>query len=110
VHPAQWIAAWDAVQAQIDGNGAGAYASWMWAPNADTGAQSGSGWGLGNFREPFGQSFTKMRSLTSLRSSSPRPTWPRSALLVRSSYSKRALFTVLATSLDDDPAAGSPGG
>jgi hypothetical protein len=32
--PAQWIAAWDAVQAQIDSNGAAQYASWMWAPNA----------------------------------------------------------------------------
>jgi hypothetical protein len=88
--PAQWIAAWDAVQAQVDGNGAGQYAYWMWAPNADTGGstvaftpwwpgaahvdmvgidgypQSGPGWGLCNFRELFGQSFTEMRSLTSL--------------------------------------------
>ena len=88
--PAQWIAAWDAVQAQIDGNGASRYASWLWAPNADTGGstenftpwwpgashvsmvgldgypQSGSGWGLCNFQELFGQSFTEMKSLTSL--------------------------------------------
>jgi hypothetical protein len=88
--PAQWIAAWDAVQAQIDSNGAARYASWMWAPNADTGGstenftawwpgaahvdmvgldgypQSGSGWGLCNFQELFGQSFTEMKSLTSL--------------------------------------------
>jgi hypothetical protein len=88
--PAQWIAAWDAVQAQIDSNGAARYASWMWAPNADTGGstenftawwpgashvdmvgldgypQSGPGWGLCNFQELFGQSFTEMKSLTSL--------------------------------------------
>jgi len=88
--PAQWIAAWDAVQAQIDANGASQYASWMWVPNADTGGstvnfipwwpgashvsmvgldgypQSGSGWGLCNFQELFGQSFTEMKSLTSL--------------------------------------------
>ena len=88
--PAQWIAAWDAVQAQIDGNGASQYAYWMWAPNADTGGstvnftpwwpgaahvdmagidgypQSGPGWGLCNFQELFGQSFTEMKSLTSL--------------------------------------------
>ena len=88
--PAQWIAAWDAVQAQIDVNGASPYASWMWAPNADTGGstvnftpwwpgaahvsmvgldgypQSGPGWGLCNFQELFGQSFTEMKSLTSL--------------------------------------------
>jgi hypothetical protein len=88
--PAQWIAAWDAVQAQVDGNGAGQYASWMWAPNADTGGstvsftpwwpggshvsmvgldgypQSGPGWGLCNFQELFGRSFTEMKSLTSL--------------------------------------------
>jgi beta-mannanase len=62
----------------------------MWAPNADTGGstenftawwpgashvdmvgldgypQSGSGWGLCNFQELFGQSFTDMKSLTSL--------------------------------------------
>jgi hypothetical protein len=88
--PAQWITAWDAAQAQIDGNGASGYASWMWAPNADTGGstqnftpwwpgtshvsmvgldgypQSGPGWGLCNFGELFGRSFTEMRSLTSL--------------------------------------------
>ena len=88
--PAQWVAAWNAVQAQIDGNGASRYASWMWAPNADTGGstvnftpwwhglkrvdmvgldgypQSGSGWGLCDFQELFGQSFTEMKSLTSL--------------------------------------------
>jgi hypothetical protein len=88
--PAQWVAAWNAVQAQIDGNGASAYASWLWAPNADTGGstvnftpwwpgashvslvgldgypQSGSGWGLCNFQELFGRSFAEMKSLTSL--------------------------------------------
>ena len=88
--PAQWVAAWNAVQAQIDGNGASRYASWMWVPNADTGGssvnftpwwhglkrvdmvgldgspQAGSGWGLCNFGELFGQSFTEMKSLTSL--------------------------------------------
>ena len=88
--PAQWIAAWDAVQEAIDGNGASRYASWMWAPNADTGGstvnftpwwpgashvsmvgldgypQSGPGWGLCNFQELFGQSFAEMKSLTSL--------------------------------------------
>lgn len=88
--PAQWVAAWNAVQAQIDNNGAGQYTSWMWVPNADTGGssvdftpwwpgashvdmvgldgypQSGSGWGLCDFKGLFGQSFTEMRSLTSL--------------------------------------------
>jgi hypothetical protein len=88
--PAQWIAAWNAVQAQIDSNGASRYASWMWAPNADTGGstvnftrwwhglkrvdmvgldgspQGGPGWGLCDFQELFGQSFTEMKSLTSL--------------------------------------------
>jgi hypothetical protein len=88
--PAQWITAWDAVQAQIDAHGASPYASWMWAPNADTGGstvnfapwwpgaahvsmvgldgypQSGSGWGLCDFQELFGQSFAEMKSLTSL--------------------------------------------
>ena len=62
----------------------------MWAPNADTGGstvnftpwwhglkrvdmvgldgypQGGSGWGLCDFQELFGQSFAEMRSLTSL--------------------------------------------
>jgi hypothetical protein len=88
--PPQWIAAWDAVQAQIDGNGSSQYVYWMWAPNADTGGstvnftpwwpgassvdmagvdgypQSGPGWGLCNFQELFGQSFTEMKSPTSL--------------------------------------------
>jgi hypothetical protein len=88
--PAQWVAAWNAVQAAIDSNGASQYASWMWAPNADTGGsavnftpwwhglkrvdmvgldgypQSGPGWGLCDFQELFGQSFTEMKSLTSL--------------------------------------------
>jgi hypothetical protein len=88
--PAQWIAAWDAVQDAVNGNGASAYAEWMWAPNADTGGssqnftawwpgasrvdmvgldgypQSGDGWGLCSFQELFGQSFTEMRTLTSL--------------------------------------------
>lgn len=88
--PAQWVAAWNAVQAQIDSNGASQYASWMWVPNADTGGstvnftpwwhglkrvdmvgldgypQSGSGWGLCDFQELFGRSFAEMKSLTSL--------------------------------------------
>ena len=89
--PAQWIAAWNAVQAQIDGHGASRYAYWMWAPNAGTGGstvnftpwwpgashagmigldgypQGGPGWGLCDFQELFGQSsFTEMKSLTSL--------------------------------------------
>jgi hypothetical protein len=88
--PSQWVAAWNAVQAQIDSNGASAYASWMWVPNAYTGGstvnftpwwhglkrvdmvgldgspQAGPGWGLCNFGELFGQSFTEMKSLTSL--------------------------------------------
>jgi hypothetical protein len=88
--PAQWIAAWDAVQAQVNGNGASQYAYWMWAPNADTGGstvnftawwpgaahvdmvgldgypQGAPGWGLCDFQELFGQSFTEMKSLTSL--------------------------------------------
>lgn len=62
----------------------------MWAPNADTGGstvnftpwwpgaahvgmvgldgypQGGSGWGLCNFRELLGRSFTEMKSLTRL--------------------------------------------
>ena len=38
--PAQWVAAWDAVQAQIDGNGASRYAYWMWVPNVDTGGST----------------------------------------------------------------------
>lgn len=60
----------------------------MWAPNADTGgstqnftpvvarriacrgldgySQSGPGWGLCNFRDLFGQSFTEIKSLTAL--------------------------------------------
>jgi hypothetical protein len=88
--PAQWVAAWNAVQAQIDSNGASAYASWMWVPNVDTGGstvnftpwwhglkrvdmvgldgypQSGSGWGLCDFQGLFGQSLTEMKSLTGL--------------------------------------------
>jgi hypothetical protein len=88
--PAQWVASWDAVQDAIDGAGASPYAYWMWAPNADTGGssqnftawwpgasrvdmvgldgypQGGAGWGLCNFQELFGQSFTEMRTLTSL--------------------------------------------
>jgi mannan endo-1,4-beta-mannosidase len=83
-----WIKAWDTVQADIDSNGASSYASWMWAPNADTGgttrpfaawwpgaSQVGmvgidgypqTQYNLDTFQEVFGQSFTEMKALTSL--------------------------------------------
>lgn len=35
--PAEWIQAWDAVRADINGSGAAPFAWWMWAPNVDTG-------------------------------------------------------------------------
>jgi len=84
--PAQWIRAWDAVQADIDGSGANHYASWMWVPGADTGGTThpfAAWWpgarhvdmvgldgypGYGNytFQQVFGRSFTGMKALTGL--------------------------------------------
>jgi mannan endo-1,4-beta-mannosidase len=84
--PSQWIQAWDTVQADINGNGAGQYASWMWVPNADTrgttrpfaawwpgaqhvdmvGVDGYPGWGNNTFQQVFGQSFAEMRALTGL--------------------------------------------
>jgi mannan endo-1,4-beta-mannosidase len=84
--PAQWIQAWDTVQGDIDGNGAGRYASWMWVPNADTGGTTRPfaawwpgaqhvdmvgvdgypGWGNNTFGQVFGRSFAEMKALTGL--------------------------------------------
>jgi len=86
--PAEWIKAWDTVQADIDSHGASQYASWMWAPNADTGGTThpfAAWWpgqqyvgmvgidgypqtqyGLDTFSEVFGASFTQMKALTKL--------------------------------------------
>jgi hypothetical protein len=86
--PAEWIKAWDIVQADINNAGASQYAWWMWAPNADTGGtthpfapwwpgqqQVGmvgvdgypqTQYGLDTFQEVFGKSFTEMKALTSL--------------------------------------------
>jgi beta-mannanase len=86
--PAQWIRAWDTVQADIDNNGGGQNAFWMWAPNVDTGGSSepfapwwpGAShvnmvgldgypqpqYGLNTFQQVFGQSFSEMKALTNL--------------------------------------------
>lgn len=84
--PAQWIRAWDTVQADIDRSGASPYASWMWVPNADTGGTTRPfaawwpgaqhvdmvgldgypGWGNNTFRQVFGRSFAEMKALTHL--------------------------------------------
>jgi hypothetical protein len=86
--PAEWIKAWDTVQADIDNAGASSLASWMWAPNADTGGSTVSfkpwwpgashvqmvgidgypqtQYGLDTFQEVFGLSFTIMKGLTKL--------------------------------------------
>jgi hypothetical protein len=64
-----------------------------------------SGWGLCNFRELFGQSFTEMRSLTSL----PVLISETDLAPLSSTGAKHALFPVLATSLDDDLAVGPCG-
>lgn len=82
----QWVNAWKSVVNDIRST-AGGNAFFMWAPNADTGGstqnpapwwpgtsyvdmvgvdgypQSGSGWGLCNFSQTFGQSFTDIRNL-----------------------------------------------
>ncbi len=90
--PAQWIKAWDTVQADINNNGASQSAWWMWAPGADTGCQPGCSlypftpyWpgaahvtmvgldGYPNtqfnqdtFQQTFGHAFTEMKTLTKL--------------------------------------------
>jgi hypothetical protein len=86
--PAQWIQAWDTVEADINDNGGGRNAWWMWVPNVDTGGSSqpfAAWWpgqqhvnmvgldgypqpeyGLNTFQEVFGQSFTEMKALTDL--------------------------------------------
>ena len=90
--PAQWISAWDTVQADIDNSGASPYAWWMWAPGADTGCQPGCSlypftpyWpgaahvnmvgldGYPNtqfnqdtFQQTFGHAFAEMKTLTNL--------------------------------------------
>jgi glycosyl hydrolase family 26 len=86
--PAQWIKAWDTVQADINGHRASQNAWWMWAPNADTGGTThpfGPWWpgqrhvgmvgvdgypqpqyGLDTFGQVFGKSFTEMKALTKL--------------------------------------------
>lgn len=87
--PAQWIKAWDTVQADINNNGASQNAWWMWAPNAYTGGSTvpfkpwwpgaqhvnmvgvdgypQTQYGLDTFQEVFGQSFTQMKALTKLK-------------------------------------------
>jgi beta-mannanase len=86
--PAEWIKAWDTVQADIDNAGASSLAWWMWAPNADTGGSTVSfkpwwpgashvqmvgvdgypqtQFGLDTFQQVFGTSFTIMKGLTKL--------------------------------------------
>jgi beta-mannanase len=90
--PAQWIKAWDTVQADVDNSGASQLAWWMWAPGADTGCQPGCSlypftpyWpgaahvnmvgldGYPNtqfnqdtFQETFGHAFAEMKTLTNL--------------------------------------------
>jgi len=86
--PAQWIKAWDTVQADIDQKGTSRLAWWMWAPNVDTGGSTrpfrawwpgrrhvgmvgldGSPlprFKLDTFRQVFGRSFTEMKALTKL--------------------------------------------
>jgi Glycosyl hydrolase family 26 len=87
--PAQWIKAWDTVQADIDNNGGSQNSWWMWAPNAYTGGSTvpftpwwpganhvnmvgvdgypQTQYGLDTFQELFGKSFTEMKSLTKLK-------------------------------------------
>jgi hypothetical protein len=90
--PAQWIQAWDTVQADINNNGASQYAWWMWVPGVDTGCQPGctlypftpywpgsqhvdmagldgypnTQFGEDTFAETFGHSFTEMKTVTNL--------------------------------------------
>ena len=87
--PAQWITAWDHVEAQIDKT-AGGHAYFMWAPNADTGGSTESPvaywpganevqmvgvdgypdtqWGsqFGTFSGEFGPVFKEIRTKTNL--------------------------------------------
>jgi hypothetical protein len=82
--PAQWIRAWDTVQADIDRNGAGQYTSWMWVPGVDVGGTTHPfapwwpgarhvqmvgldgypGYGNNTFEQVFGRSFSAMKALT----------------------------------------------
>jgi mannan endo-1,4-beta-mannosidase len=86
--PAQWIKAWDTVQADIDSHGGSAHAWWMWAPNIYSGGTTvpfapwwpgqqhvtmigldgypQTKYGLDTFQQVFGVSFVKMRALTKL--------------------------------------------
>lgn len=84
--PAQWIKAWDTVQADINDNGASQYASWMWAPGTDVGGTTHPfaawwpgaqhvdmvgmdgypGYGKYTFQQVFGQGFKEMKALTNL--------------------------------------------
>lgn len=86
--PAQWIKAWDTVQADIDQHGASQLAWWMWAPNAYTEGTTTpftpwwpgqqhvdmvgidgypqTQYGLDTFQELFGKSFAEMKKLTKL--------------------------------------------
>jgi beta-mannanase len=85
--PAQWIKAWDTVQADINDHGGSQHAWWMWVPNVDTGGTTrpfrawwpgrqhvglvgldGSPlprFRLDTFQQVFGRSFTEMKALTS---------------------------------------------
>jgi hypothetical protein len=87
--PAQWIRAWDTVQADVNNHGGSRDAWWMWVPNADTGGTTKpfKAWwpgrkhvgmvgldgypqpqyGLNTFKELFGRSFTEMKALTRLK-------------------------------------------
>jgi hypothetical protein len=90
--PAQWIQAWDTVQADIDNSGASQNAWWMWAPGADTGCQPGctlypftpywpgaahvnmvgvdgypnTQFNQDTFQQTFGHAFAEMKTLTNL--------------------------------------------
>jgi Fibronectin type III domain/Glycosyl hydrolase family 26 len=86
--PAQWIKAWDTVQADINSNGGSQHAWFMWVPNADTGGSTvpfAAWWpgkqhvamvgidgypqtqyGLDTFQQVFGRSFAEMKALTPL--------------------------------------------
>ncbi len=85
--PARWIRAWDTVQEDVNGHGAGGHASWMWVPNVDTGGTTRPfaawwpgaahvdmvgidgypGYGNNTFTQVFGRSFAEMHRLTRLR-------------------------------------------
>lgn len=86
--PAQWIKAWDTVEADIDNSGGSKHAWFMWVPNAYTGGTTvpfkawwpgkahvnmvgidgypDPQYGLSTFKELFGQSFAEMKALTHL--------------------------------------------